>query len=353
MSSFYYNEKGEIFLSKFDAIAKSSVIGLYYYDKEFSRYDWTKEPSNNLNYYYKQRAQQIRDTYEKVIIAYSGGIDSTNVLETFYYNDIKIDEILMVGAFSQDSFKGSDENHNAEIYHNCLKTLSRFNLKNTKIVLDDYSLLLPNKNNFSLADVDDWYRWIGARYPLHAWYWYDAEKRCSNSKKTALVFGIDKPMIDYDFLRKKFFFRFVDGAIFQYGQTPEKLNSQHNYERVNFYWDPNATELLIKQTHVVKKFFIDNVVINKNIKYEYFRKNIEQIISKIIYEVHNPLTVISPKSGSKLFSLRDTFILKKPEFQSLDIFKCFDQGQNIITHKGTSKKQVYDENIYSKKYYLE
>lgn len=360
MTSFYYNEKGQVFLSKFDAIAKSDLLFLYYYDEEFKKFDWTKKPEESLEFLYKERAQQLRDSYEKIIIAYSGGVDSTNVLETFYYNNIHVDEILMVGAFSQDNKFGSDENHNAEIYYNCLKTLKKFNLKNTKIIFEDYSLKLLDKNNFSLSKIDDWYRWIGSRYPLHSWHWYDADYRMLNSKKTALIFGIDKPMIEYDFLLNKTFFRFIDGAIFQYGQTPERVCTESNFKRINFYWDPLATKLLIKQMHVVKEFLEKHVISiekNETAYYEYFIKNNEKIISNIIYNLKNPLSYVSPKSNSKFFSLRDNFVLKKSGFKDLDVYKCFEQGQNIINPRRLIKnnkytKNVYSETIYSKKYYL-
>ena len=87
----------------------------YFYDEEFSKINWFIEPKDSLQTLYRKRAEQIRQDYEYVILAYSGGHDSTQVLETFYYNNIHINEILMVGAFSQDSYTGSDENHNAEI----------------------------------------------------------------------------------------------------------------------------------------------------------------------------------------------------------------------------------------------
>jgi len=42
---------------------------------------------------YKERAQQLRDKYDYLILSYSGGADSDNVLQTFLRNNIKIDEV--------------------------------------------------------------------------------------------------------------------------------------------------------------------------------------------------------------------------------------------------------------------
>ena len=42
---------------------------------------------------YKQRALQLRDKYDYLILSYSGGADSDNVLQTFLRNNIKLDEV--------------------------------------------------------------------------------------------------------------------------------------------------------------------------------------------------------------------------------------------------------------------
>ena len=94
-------------LNQFTTVAEN--VGFYYHDKEFSKIDWNYEPPQSLQDLYRIKAEKIRQDYGYVILAYSGGMDSSQVLETFYYNNIHIDEILMVGAFSQDSYGGSDE----------------------------------------------------------------------------------------------------------------------------------------------------------------------------------------------------------------------------------------------------
>ena len=91
---FYYDHYGNIFHNRYDAIIAPNPCYLYYYDKEFSQANWNVEPSKSLQELYRERAEWIRNNYEYVILAYSGGADSTNVLESFYYNNIHIDEIL-------------------------------------------------------------------------------------------------------------------------------------------------------------------------------------------------------------------------------------------------------------------
>ena len=107
---FYYDAENNIYLTHLDAVASRKQCWFYYYDDILSKVPWKIEPTETLETLYKLRAQEIRDTYDYVILCFSGGSDSLNVLETFYYNNIHIDEIVMVGAFSQDKFFGDDSN---------------------------------------------------------------------------------------------------------------------------------------------------------------------------------------------------------------------------------------------------
>ena len=100
---FYYDDQGSIYLTPYDAWQSKRPCGFYYHDAVFDKANWKVEPTKTLDQLYAERARQIRDEYENVIVCYSGGNDSSNILETFYYNNIHIDEIVMVGSFSQDT----------------------------------------------------------------------------------------------------------------------------------------------------------------------------------------------------------------------------------------------------------
>ena len=62
----------------------------------FKLIDWTVEPPQTLKQLYTERCQQLRDKYEYLILSYSGGADSHEILYTFFENDIFIDEIQVV-----------------------------------------------------------------------------------------------------------------------------------------------------------------------------------------------------------------------------------------------------------------
>ena len=62
----------------------------------FKLIDWTVEPSQSLKELYVERCQQLRDKYDYLILSYSGGADSHEILYTFLENNIFIDEIQVV-----------------------------------------------------------------------------------------------------------------------------------------------------------------------------------------------------------------------------------------------------------------
>jgi hypothetical protein len=61
----------------------------------FSNMDWHIPIETPLLELYRQRAQQLRDTYDYVSLFFSGGVDSTNALQSFINNSIPLDEIVM------------------------------------------------------------------------------------------------------------------------------------------------------------------------------------------------------------------------------------------------------------------
>jgi hypothetical protein len=339
--SYYYCEDGNIFISKIEALAYSKKnnkkLFYHYYDDVWSKYDWTIEPSKSLEYYYKEQAQLIRDTYDYVILCYSGGYDSTNILETFYYNNIKLDKIVIVGAFSQDSHSGVDENHNGELYHNAFPYIEQLSLSSITEIFD-YTTSFDDIKKLSVYSLgDSWFHTIQGFYSPHNWFWYDLEKYVIPSeykdKKVAIVFGKDKPYLEYDD-DKNPQFSFSDNACMSYAMD---FNKKTNITRINFYWDPCYPFILIKQLHNVhdaKKIINDNHVE-------------ENSINNIIYNLKKPLLYKSPKSTNRILSLRDSFLGGKNKEDKLIRF-YIDSFKKMNTYTDITNLPI----IYSKPYKL-
>lgn len=292
-------------------------IKFSYKDDEFNRVNWKKEPKESLSQLYKERAQHIRDNYDYVVLCYSGGIDSTNMLESFYNNGIHIDEIVSVGAFSQDTSDIHDLNHNKEIYENVIPTLKHMNMPNTKKTIIDYTEYFRDLNNFSMYQKhgSDYYKYIGVYTSVTYLFWYDLGKFINPKGKTALLMAVEKPYLKYDETLMKFFTYFDDASLCNY--CSYEFN---NVFRLNFYTDPEAEQIIRKQVHLIKNHFIDmavqsNTTIQSQMTTDYLER-----IKPIIYDVKNPLKYVAGKSSNQYLSWRDAYLINN---KNSDVYKLY------------------------------
>lgn len=327
---YYYNEN-EICINRLEVLRSKKPFKFYYYDNFYSNSDWSKEPEESLQELYRQRAQQIRDDYEYVVVCYSGGIDSTQVLESFYYNNIHIDEILVVGALSQDESFGVDMNHNADLYFNVFPTLNSMSLPNTKISIIDYTKYFNDPKNFTLIEKygSDYMKHIGVRTSVHNLFWYDLDKFLDTKKRTAYVMGKDKPIVQFDNELKKHFLVFNDISYADYGNRYEYDNGK----RVNFYSEPESFKLMLKQCYTIKNSYF-------NIK------NYIEDIKPLIYDIKNPLTYRSLKSKSTYLSARDMYLIKN---KNSDIYNIYAEGIKKLSNSVNVLEKVV---LTSRKYYF-
>jgi hypothetical protein len=325
----YYCDDGKIFNSKIEALKysqKNNIKTYFYYDDDaWSKQDWKTEPPGTLEYHYLQQAKRLRDEYDYLILAYSGGHDSTNILETFYYNNIKLDKIITVGALSQDSMSGVDENHNGELYHNVFPYIKELGLESITEVYD-YTKYFVKPDVLTITQYsDDWINYIGPWFSPHHWFWNDIERyvipKSLGNKKVALIFGKDKPALFFNpngnmvrlptgnYMLNSFCFR--DLPLAGYGNFLNKV-SVSNCDRINFYWDHKYPYILIKQLHLLKQVY----QIQKT--NEYTQETGVQKLSgvntdEIVYNLRKPILYKSPKSKTNYLSLRDSYLMNKTD----------------------------------------
>jgi hypothetical protein len=359
---FYYDRALNRYNTPFEAwhsFFHESIVGnerfeykFYYYDHILKDVAWNIEPTKTLKQLYKERAQEIRDNYEYVIVCYSGGNDSSNVLESFYYNNIHIDEIVLVGSFSQDESKEIDLNHNKDLYVNAFPLLKTLHLPNTKITTIDYTELFRDIDQFSLVKKygNDYFPHIGTHKSPHNLFWHDFRQIVGkdNNKKTARVMGAEKVDVGYDFITSTkavgAHVYFKDNTINSYGMS----HIDENFERVNFYNDPRSTvciDILKKQAHIVHNLIKLKIANGDPLAEIEAVFNNRFVLNKLFYDLKTPLVYQSPKSKNYFFSVRDTFLTEK---QDSEIFKI---------HKANIERRVdyFRQNVtfLSRKYYIE
>lgn len=339
---FYYASDGKRFFSKIEALLYQKSTGqqiqYYFHDDVYDKVNWSVEPKLSLPELYKAQAQKLRDKYDYVILCYSGGYDSTQILETFVTNGIKLDKIITVGAFSQDDSSNSDANMNIEAYKNAFPYIQKLGLQSIHEVID-YTKYFANPNQLSLFHYgNDWTNELGNWLSPHHLFWRDIENLVIPSswkdKKTALVFGIERPY-PFEYAEGHYRFAFKDILVTTYGNK----RGTEFCDRVFFYWDVNFPDIVVKQLHVIK-----NVCEGLHLRTKQSREDCLAQVKRVveqprwvngrdlspIYNIANPLVVKSPKSTDKLLSARDRYFVKAT---SSTIYDFYSAGINYYKSK--------------------
>jgi hypothetical protein len=260
----FYETNGEKTYSKYDLIYKQSQRpGPWkwnYNDAVFGSYDWTKEPEVSLNELYRRRAQELRNNYDYLVIYYSGGYDSSNLLYAFLDNNIPIDE-LCVFYSSLDNISNQHEE------------ITFFTIKKIEILKQKYPGLRVRMLDYS-QDILSWDTilqqanygndlrdMLGCIMSVNRLILNNTHRTVNDwkqlidsGKKLAWVQGYDKPRVRY--LDGQWIFNFYD-HVTQGIMTPY---SQYTYDggagaQEPFYWGPThiCAQILIKQCQLIKK----------------------------------------------------------------------------------------------------
>ena len=287
---------------------------------QYTLYDWTKEPEESLDELYRQRAQQIRDNYDYVVVWYSGGPDSWCVLDSFLKNDIKVDEIAQFYTYEVERDKHSV--FNEEIFYTAIPKTQEILEKHPGIkhrVVDISELI---NGLYLRPDVRHDYMYyikgiasansLGRSYLRD--YVDDYKKIIDSGKRMCFIWGAEKPRL---LLRDgKYHACFID----VFSETNLRLQSLDHmgYFDEWFFWAPDTAKLVAKQSHILLKiinnepynsdWFIDRNWGPHNPRSratgKYMRND---IYHTMIYPGWDPTTLVAPKPQNLLLSERDNW----------------------------------------------
>jgi len=263
----YYTCNGQEFESKIQALMLANITGQpvnwNFNNQVFDRYNWSQEPELTLDQLYDQRAREIREKYDYVVLSYSGGADSNNVLESFLRQNLHIDEIVYNAALVAteklnvfDPAETAAWNVNAEFKLHTANRLHQIKLRSpgTKITVNDTT----NATIEGFEKHPDG-EWISTQkevlnpmgvHNFNYAYFRDLRVMFDKGKKIAIIVALDKPKI-----------RVVDGSCYLYFidktanivTTQDHLKEYPNARTEFFYWHPNSCDMLAKQAHTVLK----------------------------------------------------------------------------------------------------
>ena len=290
--------------SKIEAIEISKKLKIpsqwYFNENVFSKINCLEEPSVDLWELYKQRARQIRENYDYVVLWYSGGSDSHNMLNAWIEADCKIDEIATIWNYEADDNRQS-----------------HFNAEITNVVLPDIEFLQKQglEFKFRLVDISEFCLKLFADFSLNFEYFFnrfpspnnparglfrkyidDYKNIISQGKKLCFVWGVEKISL-YQNSKGKFiqFNDCLDNCVSPYVQS--KFNEGW-YDEL-FYWSPDSPLIPIKQAHIINNFMktVKDVSYYQDKPTTYgFNEQLNQFI-----KVETIKTLLYPKWSNKIF----------------------------------------------------
>ena len=239
-----------------------------YNDEFFSQYDWTQEPTESLDELYAQRAKELREQYDYIVLYYSGGYDSTNMLRAFLDNGIYPDEICYF--YSRHD---TDSHQYYERINFTEKKLERLKQQYPKLKIRklDYADIVCNWPN-TIADqnlnMDPIYlqgpRLNVSRLALDVMYEYidDWKQLLKDNKTLCTLHGVDHVQLRcaYDPNTKaiSMFHNFNDLSVIGHLTPVRQMTNKPNRDTLEFfYWAPTNTcaKILIKQCQLAKNYF--------------------------------------------------------------------------------------------------
>lgn len=250
----YYEVGKATYIHKSDALYLSTKIKRparwNFHDDIYSQLDWTQRPVGTLTELYRQRAQQLRDTYDYLVVNFSGGADSWTVLNSFLSNGIHVDEVYTRWAFDERKYKQANttdttENNLISEYEYAVEPVLKDIEKRfprTRIHVEDYSDAYQKTLVSDKFEIPGHFLTMGLlpRFSRKSPGELDAE---AQGRKVGIVHGWDKIQCLVE--NGEFFAYFVDRAVITDDTRSTEL----------FYWSREFPLLPVAQAHEMKHFY--------------------------------------------------------------------------------------------------
>lgn len=281
-----WRSNGVNFYSKFHALVYASKhntpVIFNYHDHIWENFDRNLLGKISLKELYKQQALRLRQKYDYLVLYYSGGADSHNILKTYIDNNIKIDEIrvkwpqsLIDGKmYSPNNFDNSASNYWSE-WNFAVQPILKWigaNHPSILITIVDYMSSISKINFEKIIDKEN--RFISPGPLLHSnLYSPDHEKKIIDSgKSVGHIYGVDKPILVK-----------IDNIMYMiFSDRPLLTLYQHNLNPTSaecFYWDPDFPIIAFEQAYQLCLYYVKNT---ENLKYLWGKEKSKSINDKII-----------------------------------------------------------------------
>jgi hypothetical protein len=290
----YYICNGIAFASKIDAGIFSATVNKpiewIFHQEVFSKHAWHIEPTESLDQLYDRRSRQLREKYDYLILSYSGGADSNNILESFIRQGLHLDEIvtnhlsrLTKKITVLDPNVKSSWNFGAEHILQATPRLQYIhdNLPKTKITeLDVSDMVLDCLGDFEKND--DWALHTNGRITpsqvarYNYFHFGSMKKQFDKNLSIGIIVGVDKPKTHIK-SNNNFYMSFNDRTV-NIAPVDDFNVDYTNTTTELFYWSTDSLDMLCKQAHTIKHWLEEQPA-----RQSFWRKTNSDVV-KLVHE---------------------------------------------------------------------
>jgi len=295
----------------------NTEVKFKYHDEVWKNFDRSQLGKIPLNQLYKERAQQLRDNYKYLVLYYSGGADSHNVLMTFISNNIKLDEVVVrwpKKLLDNQLYKPNDTDRSAKNYWSewdyvvkpSLDWLTK-HYPSIKITIQDYT------ETFDVKGMENVFENVShTRAGLLQSFKSANKANVMSEDRTAHIFGIDKPALAVHNDSVYMFFNDLSTTMLY----TDSVNDLETTTKECFYWSPDFPLLTFEMAYRVSEYFNinkdkrqflrpfgeDQKVAQKSIDFAFQESLIIQFQNNIVKEIcydtwdHNKFQADKPTS---------------------------------------------------------
>lgn len=311
----YYQVGDNIYTSKLQAVLEASKTNTElkwnFHQDVFYASDWQTNTDKSLKTLYEERAKRLREKYDRVVLLFSGGIDSTTVLESFTNQGLILDEIVTSWSVqAAEEWAKPEHDRNPENYigewNYCIKPrlqIIKDNYPQIKITVIDstYDILNDVYREEDFFTFDCYHNLPGMNRwaPLVKYL----EKIYAEAPNTAIILGLDKPQFIYK--DENLYLYFLDVSM----HLKSNINIKYEY----FYHDPDAIDLMKCQSHIVLNFF----KANSHLRHMLHDRNDEflDLLNTLIYPTYDPNRFQAKKQKFLIFNEQQAWAWKLSQYQ--------------------------------------
>lgn len=353
----FYTVGNQRYKSKIDACIAGTQQNIHpqwhFCDNVWQAVDWSQEPETDILELYRMRARQIREQYDYVIVNYSAGSDSQTLVDAFFDAGCHIDEIVTIWNRKHTSQVIANpgvtnpKNIEAEFDLTTRQGLEQIKNRSPQTKITYYDVSQATLDHYRLYNGEEWLKTTTEHLnPHYVVRWSNTRERTQlltldRGQRTAVVAGVDKPRLCIKDNRYAVYF--LDTLV-NNCQGGYNNNDYDNIDLVLFYWDPDLPEIVVKQAHMIMRWFEQNPALKPIIQWpshSYTSRQTYEVISRSVIYPQWPLNSFQcQKPGSTVWCDWDNWFFEG--FRDSVEYQCWHKGLEYIERNVDKKYLKFD-----------